>query len=168
MSDQEDNERFSLSRWSRLKREAEAAPPETATAAEVPATLPAAVPAQPELPPVESLTIDSDFKAFMQPEVDADLRRAAVKQLFRSPQFNVMDGLDTYIDDYSKPDPIPPDMLARLQQVTRELEGWSDAGVPPATIPTATNIAPEDAPADHGVASAPATTDPETTDSHDS
>jgi hypothetical protein len=27
-----------------------------------------------------------------------------------------MDGLDVYIDDYGKPDPIPPEMLARLME----------------------------------------------------
>ena len=32
------------------------------------------------LPPVESLTIDSDFSAFLQPEVDETLKRAALKQ----------------------------------------------------------------------------------------
>ena len=31
-----------------------------------------------------------------------------MKKLFSDPHFNVMDGLDTYIDDYGKPDPIPP------------------------------------------------------------
>jgi hypothetical protein len=55
------------------------------------------------LPPVESLTIDSDFSAFLQPEVDETLKRQALKQLFRDPHFNVMDGLDVYIDDYSNP-----------------------------------------------------------------
>ena len=30
-----------------------------------------------------------------------------MKKLFSDPHFNVMDGLDTYIDDYGKPDPIP-------------------------------------------------------------
>ena len=52
----------------------------------------------------------------MRPEVDESLKRAALKKLFADPHFNVMDGLDVYIDDYSKPDPIPPDMLARLIQ----------------------------------------------------
>jgi hypothetical protein len=66
------------------------------------------------LPPVESLTFDSDFTAFMQGGVDADVRRAAVRKLLRDPRFNVMDGLDVYIDDYSQPDPIAPEMLARL------------------------------------------------------
>jgi hypothetical protein len=45
------------------------------------------------LPPVQSLTIDSDFSAFLQPEVDETLKRQALKQLFRDPRFNVMDGL---------------------------------------------------------------------------
>ena len=30
-----------------------------------------------------------------------------MKKLFSDPHFNVMDGLDTYIDDYGKPDPLP-------------------------------------------------------------
>ena len=68
------------------------------------------------LPPVESLTIDSDFSAFMQPKVDEALKRRALKQLFRNPHFNVMDGLDVYIDDYSKPDPIPPEIVREMVQ----------------------------------------------------
>jgi len=50
----------------------------------------------------------------MQPNVDATLRRAALKQLFRDPRFNVMDGLDTYIDDYTKADPIPEELVRKL------------------------------------------------------
>src|SRR5258706_409024 len=73
-------------------------------------------PAALELPPVESLTFDSDFTAFLQPGVDDKVKRAALKQLFRDPRFNIMDGLDTYIDDYTKADPIPPDILADLLQ----------------------------------------------------
>jgi hypothetical protein len=42
------------------------------------------------------------------------VKNAAFKKLFADPHFNVMDGLDTYIDDYSKPDPIPPEMLRQL------------------------------------------------------
>ena len=72
--------------------------------------------ATPPLPPVESLTIDSDFTAFLQPQVDERLKRQALKKLFRDPHFNVMDGLDIYIDDYSKPDPIPPDVVRQLVQ----------------------------------------------------
>jgi hypothetical protein len=42
------------------------------------------------------------------------VKNAAMKKLFADPHFNVMDGLDVYIDDYSKSDPIPPEMLKQL------------------------------------------------------
>ena len=68
------------------------------------------------LPPVESLTFESDFRPFGNPGVDSKIRNQAMKVLFKDPHFNVMDGLDTYIDDYSKPDPIPEAMLRSLNQ----------------------------------------------------
>jgi hypothetical protein len=58
----------------------------------------------------------SDFSAFMKPEVDPAVQQAALKKMFTDPHFNVMDGLDIYIDDYSKPDPLPPGMLQRMVQ----------------------------------------------------
>ena len=111
-----------LSRWSRLKRASLAGSPETtADAVPVPAGNPVPEPAdeaaQPApLPPVESLTPESDFAPFMRSDVDPGLRRDALKKLFADPQFNVMDGLDVYIDDYSKTEPIPAAMLASLKQ----------------------------------------------------
>src|SRR5258706_9160117 len=105
-------------RWSQRKREAGEAPPAAAPADEVVDT------PVPELPPVDELTPQSDFSAFMHPKVDADLRRAALKKLFSDPHFNVMDGLDTYVDDYSKSDPLPPAMLAGLRQAQNIL-AWA-------------------------------------------
>ena len=94
-----------LSRWSRLKKRAES----------LVKTEPAKPLAnEPKLPPVEQLNLESDYSAFFHPKVDEKLRRAALRKLFSDPHFNVMDGLDVYIDDYGKPDPIPPEMLARL------------------------------------------------------
>ena len=49
--------------------------------------------------------------------VDPGVRREALKVLLRDPRFNVMDGLDVYIDDYSKPDPLPPEWLAQMNQM---------------------------------------------------
>ena len=69
-----------------------------------------------ELPSIDALTIDSDYRGFMQPGVDESLKRGALKKLFSDPRFNVMDGLDVYIDDYSKPDPIEPDLVRKLVQ----------------------------------------------------
>jgi hypothetical protein len=106
-------------RWSRRKAEAkqEARPParEQDAAAKSP---------PPDLPPVEKLTFESDYRAFFHPKVSEDTRRAALKKLFSDPRFNVMDGLDVYIDDYSKSEPIPPAMLAGLRQAQKILE-WA-------------------------------------------
>src|SRR5437762_9827515 len=65
----EEKEAF-LSRWSRLKREQ---PTEKQAEPETPA---------PVLPPVESLTPQSDYAGFMHPKVKDDLRRLALKKLF--------------------------------------------------------------------------------------
>jgi hypothetical protein len=68
------------------------------------------------LPALDTLTIDSDYSPFMQPGVDDAVKRGALKKLFADPRFNVMDGLDVYIDDYSKPDPIDPAIVRTLVQ----------------------------------------------------
>ena len=44
------------------------------------------------------------------------MKNAALKTLFTDPHFNVMDGLDTYIDDYGIPDPLPAGMLRQMAQ----------------------------------------------------
>lgn len=108
-----------LSRWSRRKREAR----EEALKPPAPAT-PATADEPPPLPPVEELGINSDYRGFLHPKVDETLRRAALKKMFSDPHFNVMDGLDVYIDDYSVSDPLPAAMLAELKQAQKIL-GWA-------------------------------------------
>lgn len=63
---------------------------------------------------VKLLTKDSDFAPYMARSVDTSVRNAAMKKLFSDPHFNVMDGLDIYIDDYSIADPIPESMLRQM------------------------------------------------------
>jgi hypothetical protein len=116
-----------LSRWAKRKQEVrEGRPVEAEPAAEpapVPvvepvvesaAPVPPTQPAPPTLADAQSLTPESDFGRFVAPEVAPEVKNAALKKLFADPRFNVMDGLDTYIDDYSKPDPMPPAMLRQL------------------------------------------------------
>lgn len=131
-----------LSRWSRRKR-AQAAgrvPDEPVTADVAAPALPASVQPAPTvnalpvcsqdddamsgalsateaLPDIESLTPASDFSPFMRTGVAAEQRNAALRRLFTDPHFNVMDGLDIYIEDYSRPDPIPAAMLAAMEQL---------------------------------------------------
>ena len=49
-------------------------------------------------------------------DFDPAVQQAAMQKLFSDPHYNIMDGLDIYIDDYSKPDPIPLEMLKQLNQ----------------------------------------------------
>jgi hypothetical protein len=68
----------------------------------------------PTLDDVAALTADSDYSAFVMRGVDKSLQRLAMKKLFSDPHFNVMDGLDIYIDDYNQPSPVSAAMLASL------------------------------------------------------
>lgn len=94
---------------------APAQPPAPATAASVPA------PAEPALPPptldeVARLPEGAEVARFVARGVDPSVKNAALKKLFADPHFNVMDGLDIYIDDYGRPDPLPAAMLRQMAQ----------------------------------------------------
>lgn len=128
MAAEDDSSNF-FSRWSRRKvqvRTGEPLPPEPApvkpaapVAVAVPPVIAEAAPAEP-LPPaltlddVARLTPESDYSSFVARGVPADVRNAAVKKLFTDPHYNVMDGLDIYIDDYSKPSPMTAADMAKM------------------------------------------------------
>jgi hypothetical protein len=97
-----------LRRWLRLKRQAQSQPAEPDKQEPVESDAP------PQLPPIEELSFDSDFKGFMHPKVDRETRSAALKKLFMSPHYQVSDGLDVYVGDYSSPDVLPAAMLSGL------------------------------------------------------
>ena len=113
-----------LGRWSKRKAGLEADPPEKKVEApkeSSPVTTTGKI--EDEAPPLPTLDdvakidrFDPDFSAFMKPDVDPAVQQAALKKMFTDPHFNIMDGLDIYIDDYSKPDPLPPGMLERMVQ----------------------------------------------------
>jgi hypothetical protein len=125
MAERDDEPTGFLSRWSRRKRGVEEAKPAPIAP---PTPHPDPVPASgenaevaavvqeplPTLDDVAKLTPESDFSRFVAPQVDPGVRNAAMKKLFADPHYNVMDGLDTYIDDYNKFEPIPKSMLRQL------------------------------------------------------
>lgn len=110
-----------FSRWSRRKRAARQAP-----AKPNPPTQPAAPP--PELPPIDSLTPDSDFSAFMHEQVDEKLRRAALRKLFSDPALNVVDGLDDYAEDFNQLEALASGAAAGLEHAKRTLFGEAETG----------------------------------------
>jgi hypothetical protein len=115
-----------FSRWSARKADARAveAPPEPPVAATLPT-----------LEDVATLTSESDFAPFLARGVDQQVQHGALKKLFADPRFNVMDGLDTYVEDFNTFDPIPPAMLALLNHGRSLLETLVEdellAGAPP-------------------------------------
>lgn len=154
MSAKDDREPF-LSRWSRLKQEARDEPAESAPAKADETHQPA-----PELPPVDQLNYDSDFKAFMDKRVDERLRRIALKKLFSDPRFNVTDGLDDYAEDYSALEDLTTEMVERQLHARRILRG-PEPEEKPATEKPAT-AQPEKRSADE--AAAPSDAQPEPVD----
>ena len=98
-----------LARRARLKAErqrAAAEPP--AESASPPEPADESAPPEPppltdaDMPPVESLTAESDFSQFLAEGVSDGLRRAALRKMFHLPEFNVLDGLNDYDEDYTK------------------------------------------------------------------
>ena len=127
-----------FSRWSKRKGEALDAP--VTSPAENSADLsrehsadvtrpevPQALPTQQD---VEQLTQDSDYSVFMAQGVDESVRRSAMKKLFSDPHFNIMDGLDVYIEDFTKFEPISPAMLASLSHAKNLLDPLSQLQTP--------------------------------------
>ncbi len=91
-----------LQRFSRLKteaREAQHNPP--APEPEEPPTVETEPPGDDDMPPLDTLTVDSDFSGFLSPKVSDALRTAALRKLFHSSQFNVIDELDDYAEDFT-------------------------------------------------------------------
>lgn len=102
-----------VSRWSRLKHRAK----DTGTAATGATTVSSAAgntgPEQArasstkiltdeDMPPIESLTVDSDYADFLSPGVSEGLRKLALRKLFHGEAFNIRDGLDEYDDDFTQ------------------------------------------------------------------
>lgn len=108
-----------FARWSKRRpQEADVAPPSEPEPIAGGAEAGESAPAEPLEPPtmeeVNLLTRDSDYSRFVARDVDEGVKRAAMKKLFSDPHFNLMDGLDTYIEDYNTFEPIPPEMLRAL------------------------------------------------------
>ena len=87
-----------------------------------------------DMPPVDSLTADSDISAFFSSGVSAALRRAALRHVFHQPKFNVRDGLNDYDGDYTVFEPlgdtITSDMkwhTARKEKLRQEEEAREQA-----------------------------------------
>lgn len=114
LEDKEKNSDVSfVSRWSRLKHEnnqtnddADVDPvvdkaEKQAIALDEEQQTPVKILTDADMPDIESMTADSDYTDFLSPGVSEELRRLALRKLFRSEVFNIRDGLDEYDGDYT-------------------------------------------------------------------
>ena len=114
MTQETDKEAF-LERWSRRKVEQ----------SEEKAALPAQTEEKDEpavaLPRIEELNPESDFTPFMNPKVDGETRRAALKKLFTDAHYNIPDPFEAYSEDYTVSETIPLEMLKTLNHAQKLL-----------------------------------------------
>jgi hypothetical protein len=120
-----------LQRWSKRKAQARTGVDEQdVEPVQAVSTVPPGVPDVEQVPPepvvlpdLDSLGEDSDYSAFLAPGVDENLRRLALRKLFRSPKFNVCDGLDDYCEDFTQfealGDLVTADMKHHLERAAR-------------------------------------------------
>ena len=126
-----------------------------------------AAPPPPTLQDTQALTPQSDFRRFVAADVDPEVKHAAMRKLFADPHFNVMDGLDIYIDDYNKPDPLPESMLRQMAsaQFLGLVEEEKPAPAATGPLPTDHIPTPEGAPVAEPVVASAA--EPDETQHHD-
>jgi hypothetical protein len=147
-----------LARWSRLKRaerdkalRRDPAPADPAAAA---SPEPPAEPLE-DLPALETLTKDSDFRAFMRPGVPEELRNQALRKLWGSdPVYANLDGLLEYGEDFAA----PFRMAGVVATVYRVLEGMPEPEKPAEATPgtVATTPVPLAAPPESAASETPA------------
>ena len=77
-----------------------------------------------DMPALESLGDDDDYSGFMSTGVSEGLRNKALRRLFSSAQFNVLDGLNDYDDDFTNFEPlgdiITSDMRHRMEEEAKK------------------------------------------------
>ncbi len=102
--DDTDSEGF-FTRWSKRKKQAE---PSHAEAKEEQIDADAddqkveePVKSDEDMPPLETIDGSSDVSEFFSPGVSEALRKAALRKMFHSPEFNIVDGLDDYDDNFT-------------------------------------------------------------------
>lgn len=81
-----------------------------------------------------ALDASADFTPFMAHGVEVSVKRLALKRLFAAPHFNIMDGLDTYIEDFNTFVPMDPVMVASLNHAKALLDPLSQLLKPVMTL----------------------------------
>ncbi|GAB4348000.1 MAG: hypothetical protein Kow006_08240 [Gammaproteobacteria bacterium] len=109
---------------------------------------------EPSLPPLEAIDADSDCSGFLSPEVDESLRKLALRKLFHAADFNVVDGLNEYDEDFTLFEPLGDIVPHNLKRWREEAQKRIAEETAP---PTAAGESMAQAEADEGRLEPPAT-----------
>ena len=124
-----DREDF-LHRWSRRKHEAQQSVSDEVSALSSSDATTERLPTDADMPPLDTLTDDSDYSGFFSPKVSETLRQQALRKLFRSAGFNIRDGLDDYDDDFTAfaelGDIVTADMQHQFEKQAQRLQELAD------------------------------------------
>jgi len=90
-----------LRRWSERKARARQPDPQPVKGTEPVSPAPVLELTDADMPPLASLDEKSDYSLFFSPKVSSGLRRAALRKLFHSPAYNVVDKLCDYSEDFT-------------------------------------------------------------------
>ena len=141
-----------LKRWHRRKTAAREEP--AIEAQEAPEDLPVATDAEqapaeeappPDLPDIDTLDADSDFSVFMAEGVPEDIRRLALRKLWRlDPVLANVDGLVDYGEDFTDSAMV----VQGMKTAYRLSKGWLDDEDEEQTGPEGETVADESAQAD--------------------
>jgi len=122
-----------LRRWSRRKQKARAQSvpaPANEPVPAPPAPAPQKVLTDADMPPIDSLTGDSDFSVFMSPGVSETLRRLALRKLWSLPEFNERCPLDSEWYDCRNLEPLGNVVTHEMREaLEREAQKLKDAAV---------------------------------------
>ena len=98
-----------LTRWSRRKQLAtrhaldeQKSPAEYPLTPETPTPKTLEYKTDADMPPIESITTESNLTDFFSPKVSEALRQQALRKLFHLPVYNITDGLNDYDEDYTR------------------------------------------------------------------
>lgn len=101
-----------------------------------------------DMPDLDSITDGSDMSDFFSPGVSEELRNQALRRLFRTSRFNVVDPLDDYNEDFRSfallGDLVTSDMRHRAEMdEQRRREAAESSGASPDAEPTAAETVEE-------------------------
>tara|TARA_R110001606_G_scaffold361754_7_gene515247 strand:+ start:161885 stop:162388 length:504 start_codon:yes stop_codon:yes gene_type:complete len=134
MTQKPDNNESVLSRWSRRKLDKQAT-----TAPEK--VLPVQQEPEPVPPSEQQIVDETELPIWQQLNVDPEVKRSALSKLFRQPEFNVVDRMNEYDDDFTQFKGLGNVITQQMKHMLKLAEQKTRPGEEPTVKPDLGNMA---------------------------